>query len=175
MDNQYNKITITICAITLLFAVFGIIAFSLFITKESSAQLRPSTPIPPEYASALKLSTAELWMILKVKAKTELWDASIIADDDKNTFLGKISAKFDTDSIFYNYGDYGSKFGTHSIWNNFSDYGGKFSEHSAFNKLASSPPLIVKNRKIIGRLTISNIFPDAIPPHLLRAIFIDEQ
>ena len=168
-----NKITI-IWAITSLFAVFGFAAFSKFITQESSAQLKPTTPIPPKYANALKLSSAELWTILKIKAKTELWNASIIADDG-NTYLGKISSKLDTDSIFNNYGDYGSKFGTNSIWNNFSDYGSKFSEHSAFNKLAVSPPLIVKNRKIIGCLTTNNTFADALPPHLLRAIFTNEQ
>ncbi len=167
------SLTSIICTF-LLIIVCGVVFFGVLVTKESTAQVRPTQPIPPKYAATLKLSFEELWVILKIKAKTDLWNASIIADNDKNTFLGNISSKFDSDSVFYEYGDHGSKYGSNSIWYQYGDYGSKFSQYSAFNKTAFSPPYIVKNRKIIGRLTLNDSLSGAIAPHLLKVLFPDK-
>ncbi len=43
-----------------------------------------------------------------------------------HTFLGTISDKYDIDSVFSEFGDYGSQYNSTSIWNKYSDYGGKF-------------------------------------------------
>ena len=166
--------TTNIICIFSLIMVFGTIFFGTFVANESKAQIKLTEPIQPKYAAALNLAFGELWGILKIKAKTDLWNASIIADNGKNTYLGKISSKYDSDSIFYQYGDYGSKYGNNSIWHQYGDYGSKYSQYSAFNRNTFSPPYIVKNRTIIGRLTLNDSVPGAINPYLLKALFPDE-
>lgn len=41
--------------------------------------------------------------------------AVLIAQDDKNTFLGKITNSYDSESIFNEYGTYGSQYEVPSI------------------------------------------------------------
>ncbi len=142
-----------------------------FVVSESGAQVRP---LLPKYESALRLSFDELWGILKIKAELDMWDASIIADDGKNTYLGKIASKYESDSIFHKYGEHGSDFGGRSIWSAYGDYGSKFSNYSAFNKHTASPPYIVKDGTVIGRLTLNDSVPGAISPYLLKALFPNE-
>ena len=143
------------------------------LQNESNAQV-PNKPIPLEYQAALKLSVQELWAILKIKAKTDLWQAVIIADDGNNTYLGEISSQFKTKSIFNQFGPYGSQFRTTSIWNQFGQYGSQFGQYSAFSNFTRSPPMIVKNNTIIGRLTTNEILVGAINPNLLKALFENE-
>ncbi len=143
------------------------------LQNESNAQV-PNKPIPLKYQAALKLSVQELWVILKIKAKTDLWQADIIADDGNHTYLGEISSQFKTKSIFNEFGRYGSEFRTTSIWNEFGRYGSEFGQYSAFSDFTSSPPMIVKNNTIIGRVTTNESLADAINPNLLKALFEDE-
>ena len=143
------------------------------ISKESNAQV-PNKPIPAKYQAALKLSVQELWIILKIKAKNDLWQAVIMADDGNHTYLGEISSQFKPKSIFNAFGRYGSEFQADSIWNEFGRYGSEFMQYSAFNDFTSSPPMIVKNNTIIGRLTTNEALINAINPNLLKAIFEDE-
>ncbi len=143
------------------------------ISKESNAQV-PNKPIPLKYQAALKLSVQELWVILKIKAKNDLWQAIIIADDGNHTYLGEISSQFKAKSIFNEFGLHGSEFAANSIWNQFSLYGSAFMQFSAFNDFTSSPPMIVKNNTIIGRLTTNESLADGINPNLLKALFENE-
>lgn len=141
--------------------------------KESIAQL-PKKPIPAKYQDALKLSVQELWIILKIKAKKDLWQSIIIADDGNQTYLGEISSQFKAKSIFNQFGRYGSEFQAKSIWNQFGRYGSEFGQYSAFSDSTSSPPMIVKNNTIIGRLTTNEALAGAINPNLLKALFENE-
>lgn len=79
--------------------------------------------------------------------------ASIIAQDGKNTFLGKIDNEFVKDSIFNEFSKYGNEFNADSIFNEFGTFGGEFSQFSPFNEFTNKPPMIVKDGKIIGYLT----------------------
>lgn len=90
--------------------------------------------------------------------------------NDGKTYLGKLTTnKYDDESVFNAYGDYGSKFSDKSIWDQFGTYGSKFSDESAFNNLASKPPIIILNGKIIGHLTTNSVsFSDAISPYGLN-------
>lgn len=74
---------------------------------------------------------------------------------DGKHYLGKlVTNKYDSDSIWNEYGDYGSKYGTYSIWNTYGDYGDKYSDTSAFNDYANKPPKIVDNNGyLLGYLT----------------------
>ena len=73
--------------------------------------------------------------------------AVIVAQDDENTYLGKIATSFDSDSIFNDYGKYGNQFSSSSIWNQFSTFGNKFNSYSPFNKMPGSPPMLIKGGK----------------------------
>jgi len=51
----------------------------------------------------------------------------LFADDGRATFLGKLTTnKFDSQSIFHNFGIYGSKFSPTSIFNDMDLYGSSF-------------------------------------------------
>jgi hypothetical protein len=96
--------------------------------------------------------------------------ALIFAQDDEQTYLGKIDNKFNSESIFNEYGTYGSKYSTDSIWNEYSNFGSKYSSYSPFNDYSSSPPMIVKNGQIIGYLTTNKYITGGISPHILKEI-----
>lgn len=99
----------------------------------------------------------------------KLSGASIIAQDEKQTFLGTISNEFASNSIYNEFGNYGSEFSSSSIWNEFSTFGSEFSSLSPFNEYTSTPPMIVKDNTIIGYLTINGYINGAISPYLLKS------
>ena len=76
---------------------------------------------------------------------------------DGKDYLGKlVTNKYDSNSIWNEYGTYGSKYQTNSIWNEYGKYGSKYQSTSAFNPYASQPPKIVTNSgRVLGYLTAS--------------------
>ena len=99
--------------------------------------------------------------------------AVLIAQDDKNTFLGKLTNSFDSQSIFNEFGTYGSEFNSASIWNQFGTFGSEFNSYSPFNSFTSTPPMIIKNRKIIGYLSANKSIQASVSPNLLKAMCKD--
>jgi len=100
--------------------------------------------------------------------------SKILAQDDENTYLGKITNSFDSNSIFNDYGAYGSEFNAKSIWNEFSTFGSKFSMYSPFNNFTSTPPMIIKNGKIIAYLSSNKNIASSISANLIKALCKDE-
>jgi hypothetical protein len=100
--------------------------------------------------------------------------AVLIAQDDKNTFLGKITNAYDSESIFNEYGTYGSQYNSSSIWNQYGTFGSEYSAHSPHNSYTSTPPMIIKNKKILGYLTANKSIKSSITPNLLKALCKDE-
>ena len=98
----------------------------------------------------------------------------ILAQDNKNTYLGKLTNSFDSDSIFNEFGNYGSEFSSKSIWNEFSTFGNEFSSYSPFNEFTSTPPMIIKNGKIIGYLSSNKNIKSSISANLVKALCKDE-
>ena len=98
----------------------------------------------------------------------------IIAQDDQNTFLGKIASSFDSQSIFNEFGTYGNPFSSSSIWNQFSTFGNQFNTHSPFNQFSASPPMIINNKKIVGYLSANKSIRASISPNLLKALCKDD-
>lgn len=96
--------------------------------------------------------------------------STIIAQDNENTYLGKITNSFDSDSIFNDFGTYGNEFSGESIWNEFSTFGNEFNSDSPFNEFSASPPMIIKNKKIIGYLSANKSLKNAVSPNLLKAM-----
>jgi len=99
--------------------------------------------------------------------------ASIIAQDSDNTFLGKITNSFDSDSIFNEFGTYGNDFSSDSIWNDYSTFGNEFNSESPFNEFSSDPPMIIKDGQIIAYLSTNKSIQGAISPNLLKALCKD--
>ncbi len=68
----------------------------------------------------------------------------IYGGEDHDVFLGKLNAsKYDSKSIWNEYGTYGREYNTNSIWNEYGTYGSEYSSYSPFNSYASYPPVIV--------------------------------
>lgn len=86
--------------------------------------------------------------------------------NDGKTFLGKLTTnKYDSDSVFNEYGTYGNKYQSKSIWNEYGDYGSNYSNTSAFNKYATKPPIIILDSKVIGYLTVNTTLANGISPN----------
>ncbi len=96
-----------------------------------------------------------------------LRNSKIIAQDNENTYLGKLSNEFDSESVFNGFGKYGNKFSSSSIWNEFSTFGNEFSSYSPFNEFSSTPPMIIRDGKIIAYLTVNNSINGAVSPKIL--------
>jgi hypothetical protein len=83
----------------------------------------------------------------------------IYGGNEKDVYLGCLNCnKFDSKSIWNDFGKYGSKYSATSIWNAYGSYGGKYSQYSPFNTYTSSPPIIVDAQgEFYGYLT-SNVY-----------------
>lgn len=120
-----------------------------------------------------------LLLVFRIGARAQdvcvlLMGSVVIAQDSSNTFLGKITNSFDSESIFNEFGTYGNDFSGKSIWNQFSTFGNEFNGNSPFNRLSSSPPMIIKAGKVIGYLSANKSIRGSISPNLLKALCKDE-
>src|ERR1035437_260930 len=122
-------------------------------------------------APALSLSLEELQVALSIKVHERFDGASIMADDDEHTLLGKISNEVASDSIFNDVGRYGSEVSSTSVWNKVGRFGSEVARLSPFNLVSSSPPLIVKDNKVVGRLTVNKVIRGAVDPNWLRTFY----
>ena len=125
------------------------------------------------------IATIALFLLLAPQANAEevcdiVKGAVLIAQDDKNTYLGKITNPYDSDSIFNEYGTYGSEYSSSSIWNEYATFGSEYSSYSPHNSYTSTPPMIIKNRKILGYLSANKSIKSSISPNLLKALCKDE-
>lgn len=118
----------------------------------------------------LALTTLVPWPANSQNVCSLLNGAVIIAQDDANTYLGKIASQYDSDSIFNEYGTYGSEYSSSSIWNEYSTFGSEYSDYSPFNEYTSTPPMIIKNQQIIAYLTTNKYIQGAISPNYLKAL-----
>jgi len=100
--------------------------------------------------------------------------AWIIANDGQP--LGKITAHgFDTDSLTFRFGDYGNHFNTNSIFNKYGTYGNEFSTLSPFNRFTSTPPVIMRDGRILGYLTANKAIASRVDPLELIAWLKSQQ
>ena len=93
----------------------------------------------------------------------ELEGAKIIAED--GTFLGTLDNSYSSDSIFNQYSDFGKEYHSDSIWNEYSDWGNDYSSMSPFNEYASSPPILLKDGEVVGKLTVKAFEYEAVNPY----------
>jgi len=119
----------------------------------------------------MKYSIEELLLALTIKVTMKYSGAKIYAADDDSTFLGTIEDEFSSEFIFNDYGSYGSEYSSTSIWNDYRTYGGEYSLYSPFTPYSSTPPIIVKSGKIIGRLTVNKYLSGAVDHNWLKSYF----
>jgi len=105
----------------------------------------------------------------EVELRQALEGSIIIAED--GTYLGKITNKYSSESIFNDYGTFGSLYSSKSIWNEYGTYGSPYSSYSPFNKYTSTPPGIYKDGTLIGYLTVNKYITGAINPYALKSLF----
>lgn len=88
-----------------------------------------------------------------------------------NQYLGKLTLnRFDTESIFNEYGIYGSKYSATSIFNTYSSYGSPYSSLSPFNKYTNTPPFIYLFGQKFGYLSKNNYLEGfVVDPNNLKA------
>ena len=94
--------------------------------------------------------------------------ASIYAQDYEKTYLGKLTSEYDPDSIFNTEGSYGSEYSPRSIWNREGNFGAEFSPVSAFNRYTATPPVIQRDGRTLGHLTMNTSIEDGISPEDLK-------
>lgn len=129
----------------------------------------------PKVKKLLDYDIELLQAALKIKVVEKYQGTAVVSYDSLNEttkYLGKIEDQFTVDSIFNEFGTYGSEFSSDSIWNEFGTYGSEFSSESPFNEFTSTPPMIVKNNKIIGYLTVNKFIQGGVDPSWLKSFFV---
>ncbi len=118
-------------------------------------------------SNPLSIAALEDWYLAQ-----KLQGSIIVAQDDEQTYLGMIDfTNTNSESIFNEYGTYGSEFSSTSIWNEFSTFGSEFSSCSPFNEFTSTPPMIIKNRAIIGHLTKNEFVMAAVQVEKVKSLY----
>lgn len=87
-------------------------------------------------------------------------DATVLAYDGR--YLGKLTNRFDTESIANQFGTPGNKFNTDSVMSEFGAYGSKTSDMSPWNKNATRPPVLYRDGAIVGVFTANLRLPNAL-------------
>ena len=120
------------------------------------------------YVCALALSLVAQLPIAHAQDACELEGAIIIADDYTNTYLGSVTNQSDAESIFNEDGDYGSANSLDSIWNTNGMFGSEHSVYSPRNPQTPSPPMILKDGRVVAYLTVNVSIENAISLELLK-------
>jgi hypothetical protein len=93
---------------------------------------------------------------------SQIAGALVIANDGQ--YLGRLTNRFDTESIYNEFGQYGSEFSALSIYNQFGQYGSEFSQLSPFNPFTSTPPRLIKNGTALAYFTVNTVLTPRVAP-----------
>jgi hypothetical protein len=88
--------------------------------------------------------------------------ASVVANDGQ--YLGRLTNRFDSESIYNEFGVYGGQFSQTSIYNRFGPYGGEFSLLSPFNRFTSTPPQLIKDEASLAYFTVNTRLTPRVTP-----------
>lgn len=83
-------------------------------------------------------------------------DLHLYGGDKHDVYLGCLTCgKYDSNSIWNEYGTYGNKYNSNCIWNKYGTYGSKYSVESPWNPYSSTPPVVVdKKDSFYGYFTV---------------------
>jgi len=93
--------------------------------------------------------------------------ASVVAYD--GVFLGTLTNKYDSNSIFNDYGNYGGKYSAKSIFNEYGNYGGQYANYSPFNPYTSKPPILSLRGTALMYLTVNATLTPRFDPRNLSS------
>ena len=129
-------------------------------------------------SDSLKLTReklAEGIYLLRAPSALDLWTAtnSVVIINDDDEYIGQIANPSVRDSIFNEYGEFGSEYRSESIWNEYGKNGSEYRPNSAFNDYATRPPRLIKNRQVIGYLTVNKSKPGGLNPRLIGIVCYD--
>lgn len=93
---------------------------------------------------------------------TQIAGASLVSST--GVFLGTFTNRFNSQSIFNEFGTYGSQYAALSTNNPYGTYGSPYSATSARNPYASSPPVIVKNGSALAFYTVNTTKTPSVAP-----------
>jgi hypothetical protein len=84
-------------------------------------------------------------------------------------YLGRLTNRFDDESILSTFGDHGSRFGSASMYNQVSSYGNLASSLSAYNTVASTPPKLNVAGQFAAYVTKNTAKSPRVDPDTLRS------
>lgn len=126
------------------------------------------TELDRQYETAMRMDVRVITAALKAQLRQQFAGAAVFSQERQATFLGNVENRYAMDSIFNDVGMHGSSVAMESIWNDVGTYGSTVGMYSARNPVCTQPPVLVKNRQVIGVLTVNTTQPGAIDPILLR-------
>jgi hypothetical protein len=127
-------------------------------TPPQFAQRRPYRPSTPEIGSREPIVNAT-----PIAPPVPSVRVLVFGGRDHKTFLGCLCGDYESDSVTYEYGQFGSRYATESIWNHYGEYGSPYIDTSACNSYANEPPVVVtSDGKFIGYLTLNEYKAGAI-------------
>lgn len=88
---------------------------------------------------------------------------SLIYSDD-GYYLGRLTNRFDPESAFNIYGQYGSQYGAYSTNNRYGSFGSPYGSRSAWNPYTSTPPILYKNNVAIAYYTVNSLKSPRVSP-----------
>ncbi len=91
---------------------------------------------------------------------------SVVANDGQ--YLGLIASAYEAKSLLNEFGNHGNEYNQNSIWNTYGKYGGEYSTLSPFNSYTTTPPMLIKNGKVIGYLTTNDNISNGVNPFVLK-------
>ena len=84
-------------------------------------------------------------------------------------YLGRLTNRFESQSILNTFGSYGSEFSSTSMFNSFSQYGSQFSSLSAYNSFTSTPPKLNVSGQLAAYATKNTLKIPRYDPDALRS------
>lgn len=91
----------------------------------------------------------------------------IFAQDGE--YLGRLTNRFDSESILNPFGPHGSEFSSRSIYNPYGRYGSPFSNLSAYNEFTSTPPQLYVSAQFAAYVTKNTFRTPRVDPDALRS------
>lgn len=144
----------------------------LFINEQFKGYVtaNPHMPnrIPPEaflYTLQHEIQSLLAGQIAESESDARQLSGESYIEAADGTFLGKLTPnRFDTESIFNQFGPYGNRFSQTAIYNRFSPYGNQFSNLSAYNKFTQTPPKLFVKGKFMAYVTVNEYLRPRVHP-----------
>jgi len=123
---------------------------------------------------SLKICILSIIFCLGFSFEVKSQDLLIFGGQNHDVFLGCLNCtKYDTNSIWNKYGDFGSKYNEKCIWNKYGSYSGKYNDTSPFNKYANYPPVLVDAEGNFYGYFTSNTYHDKATQVKLALLIVE--